>query len=72
MFGFLLLNVLMLVVVISLLSVLQTYMQLCQQNYEWWWRSFYVGASGGMGNCAAWPTRYQKLGSPYDATQSPR
>ena len=48
MFGFLLMNLLLLVVVVSLLSILQTYMQLCQQNYEWWWRSFFVGASGAI------------------------
>ena len=48
MFGFLLVNFIMLVVIVSLLSVVQTYMQLCHQNYEWWWRSFAVGACGGI------------------------
>ncbi len=48
MFGFLLLNFILQVIIIGLLSVLQTYMQLCYQNYEWWWRSFIVGASGAM------------------------
>lgn len=48
MFGFLLLNLLLLVIVVTMLSILQTYMQLCQQNYEWWWRSFFTGASGGI------------------------
>ena len=23
-------------------------MQLCYGNYEWWWRTFAIGASGGM------------------------
>ena len=48
MFGFLLLNLLMLIVTISLLSVLSTYLQLCSGHHEWWWRSFYVGMSGGV------------------------
>ena len=45
MFGFLLINFLLQVMIICLLSCIQTYMQLCYQNYEWWWRSFWVGAS---------------------------
>lgn len=45
MFGFLLVNFILQVLIIGLLSCIQTYMQLCYQNYEWWWRSFYVGAS---------------------------
>jgi len=48
MFGFLLLNFLLQAIIISLLSILQTYMQLCHQNYEWWWRSFAVGSSGSI------------------------
>lgn len=48
MFGFLLLNLILQIAIISLLSILQTYMQLCYQNYEWWWRSFAVGASGTL------------------------
>lgn len=45
MFGFLLINFFLQVLIIGLLSCIQTYMQLCYQNYEWWWRSFIVGAS---------------------------
>ena len=48
MFGFLFVNMALQVVIISLLSCLQTYMQLCYQNYEWWWRSFAVGGAGGI------------------------
>jgi len=48
MFGFLLVNFLLQMMIISLLSILQTYMQLCNQHWEWWWRSFFVGASGGL------------------------
>ena len=48
MFGFLLINFILQLVIISLLAILQTYMQLCYQHYEWWWRSFTVGASGAV------------------------
>ena len=48
MFGFLLLNLLTLIITIALLSILTTYMQLCYQNHHWWWRSFLIGASGGI------------------------
>ena len=53
MFGFLLINFILQVMIISLLSILQTYMQLCYQHWEWWWRSFWVGSSGGI-FMAAW------------------
>ena len=48
MFGFLFTNLILLVVIVALLSIVQTYMQLCYQNYDWWWRSFAVGASVGF------------------------
>mmetsp|Transcript_47326 Transcript_47326/g.62610 ORF Transcript_47326/g.62610 Transcript_47326/m.62610 type:complete len:262 (-) Transcript_47326:72-857(-) len=48
MFGFLLLNMIMQVLIVSLLAILQTYVQLCYQNYEWWWRSFAIGAAGAL------------------------
>ena len=48
MFGFLLLNFVLQVVIIALLACLQTYMQLSYQNHEWPWRSFVVGGSGGL------------------------
>ena len=35
-------------VVIGLLAIVQIYMQLSYGNYEWWWRTFAVGASGGL------------------------
>ena len=46
--GFLLADVLLLLGVIGLISVLQTYLQLQFGNYEWYWRSFWTGASGGI------------------------
>ena len=48
MFGFLLINLILQIAIISLLSILQTYMQLSYQNYDWWWRSFAIGASGAI------------------------
>jgi transmembrane 9 superfamily member 2/4 len=48
MYGFLFFNLQLLCIVISLLSVVQTYITLNAQNYEWWWRAFWVGASGGF------------------------
>lgn len=48
MFGFLLVDCVLLLLVVALLCVVQTYMQLCYQNYEWQWRSFIVGASGTL------------------------
>ena len=48
MFGFLLLSILSQAIIISLLSIISTYMQLCSQNYRFWWRSFVIGASGAL------------------------
>ena len=47
-FGFLLLDVWLLMLVTALLSAIQTYLQLQSGNYRWWWRSFWTGASGGI------------------------
>ena len=48
MFGFLLLNFVLQVIIIALLACFQTYLQLSHQNHEWWWRSFVIGGSGGL------------------------
>ena len=32
---------------------ISTYLQLCNQDYQWWWRSFIVGASGSL-YCGLW------------------
>ena len=48
MFGYLFADMIMLVIVISLSSCLTTYMQLCNQDYEWWWKSFIIGASSSL------------------------
>ena len=48
MFGYLFLGLIMLVVVIALLSCISTYMSLCNQDYDWWWKSFIIGASSSI------------------------
>ena len=35
-------------VTIASLSIVVTYKSLCCQNYNWWWNSFILGASGGV------------------------
>ena len=47
-FWFLLVEVLLLIVVICILSVIMTFKLLRSENYCWWWRSFWTGASGGF------------------------
>ena len=48
MYGYLLLNSVLLTIIISLLSILQTYHLLNNLNWHWWWRAFNLGASGGI------------------------
>ena len=36
------------IVIVAEVAVVQTYIQLCREDYRWWWRSFYVGASSGI------------------------
>ena len=47
MFIILFISMLMLGVTIASLSIVVTYKSLCHQNYNWWWNSFCLGASGG-------------------------
>lgn len=44
-FGFLLLVALLTVVITVEVSLVCTYVQLCAEDYLWWWRSFYRGGS---------------------------
>jgi transmembrane 9 superfamily protein 2/4 len=44
-FGFLFLVFIILIVACSQISIVMTYFQLCAEDYEWWWRCFFV--SGG-------------------------
>lgn len=45
MYAFLLISLIVLTVTASMVSVLQTYVMLCNGNYEWHWRAYNVGAS---------------------------
>jgi transmembrane 9 superfamily protein 2/4 len=44
-FGFLMLVFLILIISCSEIAIVMTYLQLCSEDYHWWWRSFLV--SGG-------------------------
>ena len=48
MFGSLFINILLLVFMIAIVSISQTYHMIKHKNYHWWWRSFFVGAMGGV------------------------
>lgn len=48
MFFILFASLLMMGVTIASLSVVVTYKSLSHQNYDWWWNSFSLGASGGV------------------------
>lgn len=48
MFGFLFVNLQLLTLIVVLVSILNTYVLLNAQNWEWQWRSFCIGASGGV------------------------
>ena len=48
MFVILLISLVMMAVTIVSLSICVTYKSLCNQNYNWWWNSFSLGASGGL------------------------
>ncbi|KAL5726297.1 Transmembrane 9 superfamily member 12 [Ranunculus cassubicifolius] len=44
-FGFLLVVLLLLVVVCAEVSVVLTYMHLCVEDWQWWWKAFYASGS---------------------------
>ena len=46
-FGFLLLVFVLLLVTSAEISIVLTYLQLCAEDYQWWWRSFLVPAASG-------------------------
>lgn len=48
MFCTLLVNILLLIIVVGLLSILNTYMCLQAQNWHWWWKAYLNGASSGF------------------------
>jgi transmembrane 9 superfamily protein 2/4 len=47
-YGFLLVVFGIILLTTSLISILVTYVALCAENYHWWWRSFFAGASCGV------------------------
>lgn len=52
-FGFLAVVLMILVVTIAEVTVVTIYIQLCSENYHWWWQSFLVG-----GGSAVWVFAY--------------
>ena len=52
-FGFLAVVLVILVVTIAEVTVVTIYIQLCSENYNWWWQSFAVG-----GGSAVWVFAY--------------
>ncbi|KAJ0514635.1 putative nonaspanin (TM9SF) [Helianthus annuus] len=44
-FGFLLVVLMLLVVVCAEVSVVLTYMHLCVEDWQWWWKAFYASGS---------------------------
>lgn len=47
-FGFLSIISALLSVTIAETVIITTYIQLCAENYQWWWQSFFVGGSSGV------------------------
>lgn len=48
MFGFLAVVSVILIVTIAEVTVVTIYIQLCSENYHWWWQSFFVGGSSAV------------------------
>jgi transmembrane 9 superfamily member 2/4 len=48
MFGFLALISVILIVTVIEITIVTTYFQLCSENYDWWWQSFFVGAGSAF------------------------
>ncbi|KAF2182587.1 putative multispanning membrane protein [Zopfia rhizophila CBS 207.26] len=47
-FGFLAVVSVILVVTVTEVTIVATYVQLCSENYHWWWQSFIVGGSSSI------------------------
>lgn len=48
MFGFLGLIASVLLLTVMEISIVMTYFMLCAENWQWWWRSFFVGAGSAV------------------------
>ena len=44
-FGFLLIALIVLIIVSSEVSIIVVYLCLCKGDYNWWWKSFFIGGS---------------------------
>lgn len=47
-FGFLSVVSLILIVTIAEVTIVTVYIQLCSENYNWWWQSFFVGGGSAV------------------------
>jgi transmembrane 9 superfamily protein 2/4 len=47
-FGFLAVVSVILVVTVIEVTIVATYVQLCSENYHWWWQSFIIGGSSSV------------------------
>ena len=47
-FGFLSVVSAILAITISEVTIVTTYVQLCNENYHWWWQSFFVGGASAF------------------------
>lgn len=47
-FGFLSIIAALLSITIAETVMITTYIQLCAENYHWWWQSFFVGGASGV------------------------
>jgi len=45
------LGFLIFVVVVGQMSIMQTYLLLCYEDYRWWWRCWALGSSPGLVAC---------------------
>ena len=44
-FGFLFISLLVLIIVSSEISIIVCFFCLCKGDYNWWWKSFFIGGS---------------------------
>jgi len=47
-FGFLALVVVILLITCAEITIVMVYFQLCYEDYQWWWRSFFISGSSGL------------------------
>ncbi|KAF7511039.1 hypothetical protein GJ744_005585 [Endocarpon pusillum] len=47
-FGFLSVVSIILIITVSEVTIIATYIQLCSENHHWWWQSFFVGAGSAL------------------------